>query len=548
MADVAVAEGIGEQVAIVAALRWRIFRNSLRTSTGQLDILGVVLVGMFTGMFSVGAGLGLGIASYFLVAKGRLALLDLAFWAVFSLWQFMPVVLAAATASFDFRHLLRFPLRFSVFFLLTLAYGLFDLAALASLFWLLCIATGLALARPDLLPGTLLTLALFAAMNLLLSRAVLSWVERLLARRRTREATLAIFLLLLLGFQLFMALGERWHQRVQPYVIAALPVVRLLPPSLAGRAVAGAASGHASTIAVPAALLLGYALVFGLLLERRLRAQYRGEELSETQAVRAVPAATSSASLLSFTSSFLPAPVAGVFEKECRYLLRNSVLLLNSFLPILLIVFFGLAWSGPRQRPGLLTRFPALAFPGGVAYVALIVGQFMLNIFAYDGRGLQLWFVAPIRFRDVLVGKNLMFGLLLAVEAALVWLVVSLLARPPEAVIVVATLAGLLFVMLLHFLVGNWLSLKFPRRFEFGKYRRRPSGITMLMGFALQFVVITTAAAVTLLARWTGRIWLMAVVFFCLSGILLGVYRAALDRFTRLAESQREALTTQLCR
>ena len=548
MADVAVAAGIGEQVAVVAALRWRIFRNSLRTAAGRLDVLGVVLVGMFTGLFSVGAGLGLGIASYFLLAKGRLALLAMPFWAVFSLWQFMPVMLAASTASFDFRNLLRFPLRFSVFFLLSLAYGLFDPAAMASLFWLVCIATGLALARLDLLPWILLVVAIFAAMNLLLSRAVLSWVERLLARRRTREAMLAIFLLLLLGFQLSTALGRRWHQRAQPYVVAALPVIRLLPPSLAGKAVAGAAPGHASTMAVPAALLLGYAFAFGLLLERRLRAQYRGEELSETQAVRAVPAPASSAPLISFTSSFLSAPVAAVFEKECRYLARNSVLLLNSFLPVLLVAFFGLAWRGPRQGPGLFTRFPELVFPGGVAYMALIVGQFALNIFAYDGRGLQLWFVAPVRFRDVLVGKNLMFGLLLTVEAGLVWLVVSLLSRPPEAVIVVATLAGLLFVMLLHFLVGNWLSLKFPRRFEFGKYRRRPSGITMLIAFALQFVVIATAAGVTLLARWTGRTWLIAVVFFCLGGILLGVYRATLDRFTRFAESQREALTTQLCR
>ena len=192
MADVAVAAGIGEQVAVVAALRWRIFRNSLRTAAGRLDVLGVVLVGMFTGLFSVGAGLGLGIASYFLLAKGRLALLAMPFWAVFSLWQFMPVMLAASTASFDFRNLLRFPLRFSVFFLLSLAYGLFDPAAMASLFWLVCIATGLALARLDLLPWILLVVAIFAAMNLLLSRAVLSWVERLLARRRTREAMLAI--------------------------------------------------------------------------------------------------------------------------------------------------------------------------------------------------------------------------------------------------------------------------------------------------------------------------------------------------------------------
>ena len=548
MADVAASAGIGEQVALVAALRWRMFRNSLRTATDRWDVAGMIVVEAFTGLFAVGSGLGLGIASYFLVAQGRWGLLGLPFWAVFSVWQFMPLMLATSTASFDFRSLLRFPLRFSVFCLLSLAYGLFDPAAMTALVWLLCIAIGLGLARPDLLPWTLLVLAVFAAMNLLLSRTVFSWVERLLARRRTREAMLAIFLLLLLGFQLFAAVGRRWEKRAKPYLVVALPVVELLPPSLAGKAVAGAAPGHASKVAVPAALLLVYALACGLLLERRLHAQYLGEDLGEAQAPRAIPSSASSTSFISFTSSFLSAPVGAVFEKECRYLFRNSVLLLNSFLPVMLVAFFSLASREPRRTPGVFTRFPDLAFPAGVAYMVLIVGQFALNFFAYEGRGIQLLFVAPVRFRDVLVGKNLMFGLLLIVEAGLVWLVVSLLSRPPEATIVVATFSGLLFAMLVHFIVGDWLSLKFPRRFEFGQYRRRPSGITMLVAFGLQFVVIGVAAMVTLLARWSGRIWLVAVVFLVLSGILLWVYRAMLDRLTRLATSQRDVLTAQLCR
>lgn len=548
MADVAVPAGTREQLALVAALRWQMFRNSLRTTTARLDVVGMILVGTFTGLFAAGAGLGLGVASYFFMARGRLGLLALPFWAVFSAWQFMPVVLATSTASFDFRNLLRFPLRFSVFFLLSLAYGLFDPAAMAALLWLVCIALGLTLARPDLLPWTLLVLTLFAAMNLLLSRAVFSWVERLLARRRTREALLAISLLLLLGFQLFAAVGRHWEKRVKPYAVAALPVIQLLPPGQAGKALAGAGQGRSSTLAASTALLFGYAVACGLLLERRLRAQYRGEDLGETPAPRVLLFAASSASFVSFTSSFLSPSVGAVFEKECRYLFRNSVLLLNSFLPVMLVAFFGLAWHGPRRSPGLFARFPEMAFPGGVAYMTLIVGQFALNIFAYDGRGIQLLFLAPVRFRDVLVGKNLMFGLLLTVEACLVWLVVSLLSRPPAVIIVVATFCGLLFAMLVHFLIGNWLSLKFPRRFEFGKYRRRPSGITMLMAFALQFVVMGTAAGVTLLARWSGRIWLAAVVLLALNGILLWAYRAALDHFTRLADHQREVLTAQLCR
>jgi len=361
---------------------------------------------------------------------------------------------------------------------------------------------------------------------------------------------LAIFVLLLLLVQLSAALGSRWEDRLKPYLAAALPVIQLLPPSLTGKALAGVARGQASEIATPVALLLGYALACGLLLKRRLRAQYRGEDLGEAQAPRAVLTASSAASTTyaSWASSFLPGPVAAVFEKECRYLFRNSVVLLNSFLPVILVAFFGLAWHGQRKAVGFFARWPELAFPAGVAYMFVIVGQFALNIFAYDARGIQVLFVAPVRFRDVLLGKNLVLGLLLVAEAALIWLLVSLLSGPPGAMTVVATFSALLVAALVHFIVGNWLSLKFPRRFDFGRYRRRPSGMTMLVGFGLQLVMIGMAAVVTLLASWSGRMWLVAVVFLALSGVMLRVYGATLDYFTRLATQQREVLTAELCR
>ncbi len=551
MADVGFTAGIGEQVAIIADLRWRVFWNSLRTTSGRLELLALILLGVVIGVAAAGVGLGLAAAAYFLMARGNLDALAVPFWAVFSFWQLMPLMIATSSAAFDSRNnLLRFPLRFSVFFLLSLAYGLFDPVVLASILWLVCIAIGLLLARPDLLAGTLLILALFAMMNLLLSRMVFSWLEHLLARRRTREALLAIFVLLLLVVQLSAALGSRWEKWLRPYVVAAFPVIQLLPPGLTGKALASVARGQASEIAASTALLLGYALACGLLLERRLRAQYRGEDLGEGQAPRAVLTSSSAASTsyASLVSSLLPGPVAAVFEKECRYLFRNSVVLLNAFLPVILVAFFGLAWHGQRRPAGFFARTPELAFPAGVAYMFLIVGQFALNIFAYDARGVQVLFVAPVRFRDVLLGKNLVLGLLLIAETALIWLLLSLLSRPPGAITVVATFSGLLAAVLVHFIVGNWLSLKFPRRFDFGRYRRRPSGITMLVGFGLQIVVIGMAAAVTLLAIWLGRTWLVAVVFLALSGGMLWVYTTTLDYFTRLAGHQRETLTAELCR
>ena len=550
MADVAMPARIGGQLALIAGLRWRVFRNSLRTTSGWLDLLALVLASVLGGGFIVSAGVGLGFAAYFFVLRGTPELLALPLVGVFFFWQFVPLALASSTTGFDFRNLLRFPLRFPAFFLVNLAYALFDPAAVGSLIWLACIATGIVLARPDLLGWTFVVLAVFAATNLLLSRMAFAWLERLLTKRRSREALVALFILCLLSLQLFSAAGARWERWIKPYATTALPAVLLLPPGLAGKALAGATRGNLPAIAVSIGFLMAYGLAFGLLLHHRLRAQYLGEDLGESPAPVAAPAASSASAISSaaFASSFLPGTVAAVFEKELRYLYRNTVAALTLFLPLILIIFFTISTNAPRQRAGPLNRWPEMAFPAAVAYMFLIVAPFVHNCFAFDGRGVQLLFVTPVRFRDVLLGKNLVFCLILLVETAAVWVMVSFIFRPPRLTIAAATLSGLLFAALVHFIVGNWLSLAFPRRFEFGRFRRRASGMSVLLGFALQFLLVGLAALVALLARWQGQIWIVPAVFLALSGIALPVYLATLDYSTRLALKKREVLISQLCR
>ncbi len=551
MADVAMPAGIGGQLALIAGLRWRVFRNSLRATSGWLDLLALTVASVLGGAFVVGVGVGLGLSAHIFVVGGTPEFLALLLLGVFFFWQFVPLVLASSTTGFDFRNLLRFPLRFPAFVLVNLAYALFDPGAVGSLIWLACIATGIFLARPDLLGWTLVVLAVFAATNLLLSRMAFAWLERLLTRRRSREALVALFLLCLLSFQLFSAVGAPWEKRLKPYAAAALPAVLLLPPGLAGKALASAARGDLPAIAVSIAFLMAYGLAFGVLLHYRLRAQYLGEDLGESSAPVVAPAASSSSviSSASFASSFLPGPVAAVFEKEWRYLYRNTMAALQLVLPLILIPVLSLSWTRPRPDRAVGSQIPPeVVFPAAVAYMFLIVAPFVHNSFAFDGRGIQLLFVTPVRFRDVLLGKNLVFCLILLAETAAVWLLVSFMFRPPSLMIAAATLSGLVFAALVHFIVGNWLSLAFPRRFEFGHFRRRASGMSVLLGFGLQFLLLGLAALVTLWARWRGQMWLVPVVFLALSGIALPVYLATLDYSTRLALEKREALTGQLCR
>lgn len=560
MADLA-SPGLAAQLAVMSGLRWKLFRNSLRTKSARLDLIAYILASVLGSLFVIGAGLGMGIGAYFMVSGEKFLLLSLLLWPVFLVWQFMPLMVAASTSGFDFRNLLRFPLRFSAFYTLSIGYGLADPAAVTALLWLLCIGMGVTLARVQFFLPVLLLFFSFALMNLLLSRMVFTWLERLLARRRTREALVALFILGVLLVQFSGVFMERYGRRIEPVAVKLAPALNLLPPGLPAKALAGVAHGDYRALFASVALLLAYAAAFGWLLRLRLRAQYEGEDLGESRAVAPAPiprAAAARAGVASpvamawpsFLGALIPAPAAAVVQKEIRYLMRNTVMLLNLALPVILVSFFMLSWSSARTAPQnpLFHRMPDLAFPGAVAYMFLIFGQFAHNSFAYDGRGIQLYYLAPVRFRDFLLGKNITLALQLALETSLLWVLISTLKRPPGAVFVAGTLAWLAFSTLVHFMVGNWLSLRFPRKLVPGQFRNRASGMTVLIGLSLQVVVLAFGGLVGFIALWAGRLWLFALVFLALSALALWLYLLSLDRYSSFAMNHREELMEKLAR
>ena len=189
--------------------------------------------------------------------------------------------------------------------------------------------------------------------------------------------------------------------------------------------------------------------------------------------------------------------MAAIFGKELKYLYRNSMLLMNIFMPLILIVFFSMTASMPSRHGGA-SPFGRIngsfAYPGAVAYLFLLIMNFCPNNLAYEGRGIERYFLSPIKFRDVMLAKNLFHGTLVGLEALLVLGVLTAMGHPPGLLIILATWAALPFAALMHFGVGNWLSLQYPRKFEFGMRRQRPSGMTMLISFGLLAAVMGTLA------------------------------------------------------
>lgn len=549
MADVAAPVGILKQIGLIAGLRWRILHNNLRRRQNRLDLLGLIILALLAGAFVTGLCFALFEGARNFVSSGRPAWLSLFFWAVFLWWQIFPVVVAGFRVSFEFREMLRFPLSFGAFYTIGLVYGLADFTGLAAVCWTISITLGATAADLALVPAMLLVTAQFILFNVTLERLLASWMERLLARRRTRELFFAGFILVMVALQLMGPLLNRYGNSAEPWLVRALPYFAYFPASLAGKSAGAAAEGNYSEFAIAVAGIAGYALFFGGLLWLRFAAQYRGEELGETRApekaIRSKARRESDADELGLLSP----QVAAVIRKEIRYLLRNGFAALLLLLPPIL-VFALITQATVFRFSGARSGISAeLFFPGLVAYIILILMAPAYNSFAYENAGVQTYFTAPLQFRNVLIGKNFVQVALVTTELALCIAAFCYGVGWPSAPIFAATLAAIVFTVVGQLSIANWSSLSFPRKLAFGQvHGQRQSGMAVLVAFGVQILLFGISSLVLGLGRWTGDRWLPAKAFALLAAAAVGGYVASLDTMTSYAEKKKEKLIGALCR
>jgi hypothetical protein len=549
VADVAQPVGILKQIRLIAGLRWRMLHNSLRRKQNRLDLLGLIIVGLLAGAFVFGVCFGLFEGAYSFVSSDRTTWLSLFFWAVFLWWQIFPIVAAGFGVSFDFRALLRFPVSFGAFYTIGLAYGLADFTGLAAVCWMLAIVLGAAAAKLTLLLPMVLVAMVFVAFNVALERLLGSWMERLLARRRTRELFFAVFILLMVSLQLLGPMLNRYGNSAEPWLVRVLPYLAYFPASLAGKGVGAASAGNYREFVLAAAGVACYAVFFGGLLWVRFAAQYRGEELSETpvpeKAIRNRVRPKSSADVFGLLSP----QVAAVVRKEIRYLLRNGFAALLLLVPPILV--FALITQATLFRISQAKNgiSPELFFPGLVAYIILILMAPAYNSFAYENTGVQTYFTAPLQFRDVFLGKNFVQVSLIVTELTLCIVAFYYRAGLPAAPIFTATLAAIVFTVVGQLSIANWSSLSFPRKLAFGQlHGQRQSGMAVLVAFGAQILLFGISSLILALGRWTGDRWLPAKAFALLAAAAVGGYVASLDALTSYAEKKKEKLIEALCR
>jgi ABC-2 type transport system permease protein len=542
-----------QQLAAVAELRWRVFANSLRTFRGRMELASRIFIGLAFAAGGIGGSIGLGGAAWFVISQKNGAWIGGLLWPVFLFWQLFPLMPTAFTQNVESSNLLRFPLSYRSYFLIRLAYGSLDPATAVAAVWLLGIDIGIGVARPALLPWATVVLLTFALVNLVLARVLFAWLERWLAQRRTRELMGILFFLFVLSFQLIGPLIAIYEHR-------SIPETRILgqeisgaqrpfPPGLAAAAIAAGAqqppgSNIVTTSGLPFLLLVCYGIGFLWLLNFRLRVEYRGENLSESPARKALSGGFP-AIRRGWNLPGLPGPVAAVFEKELRYLSRSGPMLFTLIVPLFMLAVF----RSSGKNEGLFAHAPQLTFPLGAAYSLLLLTNLSYNNFGADGNGTQFFFASPVRFRQIMLGKNLAHTAVFALEVLLVWLGTCLLYRAPSIGVTLATFGGILFVLPVDLAAGNLFSIYSPSRIEAGVFgRQRASLTTVLASFVIRGVLFGGAALMLWLSRGYEGSWIEPLIFLLPAAFAVAVYIFALEQVDGIALGHRENLITNLGR
>lgn len=564
MADVAEARlpGVLEQLRLVAGLRWSLLKNGMRQKHNRWDLIGMIMAGVTSGLLVIGLCFAFYAGAYFFLTKGHASWIGLLFWAIFLWWQVLPIFVAGFGANFEFKNLLRFPLSLSAFYLLGLGYGFADFAAVSSLCWMAAMLVGAAVARFSVVPAMVLVCFLFVLSNVTLERLLGSWLEKVLSKRRGREIFMGIFVLSMISLN-FLNPAIQWYgANARPRLREYIPYFAWLPGSLAGRAIGGVATSNFHSVSLGLAGLIAWLLFLSALLGLRFKTQYMGEEISESAAPGKTKKnaglktqiGTGNKTVAGRTDTWdglpvLAPQVAGVIAKEFRYLRRNGLSFVTFLLPPIMALFLSYQFTGHSSALKERAIGPELFFPASMGYLILILLSPAYNSFAFEGKGIQSYFMAPIRFRDVLLGKNLFLVGIVALELGLTLTMLVYRLGWPSTPQFLATIGAVTFAVAGQLTIANWSSLSFPKKMEIGKMKgQRNNGVAVWITLGVQILVGGIATTVLFAARWFHSPWLPVQVFAALTVAALGGYVASLQSVDQLAERKKELLIETLCK
>ncbi|HEY1404251.1 MAG TPA: hypothetical protein VGB05_09005, partial [Pyrinomonadaceae bacterium] len=364
----------------------------------------------------------------------------------------------------------------------------------------------------------------------------------LMRTRRTRgEALLAV--LGVMGALSGLVIGQ--SDRLFAHLGRFPAALRLTPMGAMAAALAGGAGVNANYL-FSLAVLLAYTLLATIATYKIARRALEGNGGRGGARAARVEAEGAAAKAWGWRLPFGSEALSSVFEKELRYAARNAQLRTMAAMPVIMTLSFkligsrrggGLGGGGAAAGGGFFAGVaPYMEGTGAalsVLYVFLITSALSANLFGYEAGGMRSYVLAPVARRTILLGKNLAGFAVSLVFAVAVVAVNALLYRDLTPRAVLFTLLCFVFFAAAATTVGNWFSLRFPKRLQFGK-RMNASGVAGLLLLPI-FLCIAAAPALAVLAGYAARSLLIEYVIlaaFAAGGV--AVYFLSLARQGRL--------------
>jgi hypothetical protein len=527
------------QLLTLIWLKWRLLRNSLRSSKAVVNRVASILGMLIALVLALIVAVVLGFAAYGLSqpdafgnALRKTATRDVSasasaefiffsmFGLIYLMWATVPLSIGGSK-QFDAGKLLMYPITLRKLFAVDFLSELTTLHSVFAIPAVIAICTGVAFGTGNTM-AALLTAIPALLFGIALSKWLSTTIGSLMRRKRGRGETIVALVGAVTGLSAAL-LGQ-----VAPILFKHAESFRSLrwtPPGAAAYLLVGPPDDTAGYVLAFITLsAYGVALVMATYWIARRAALGRQGRRRQKTAVIAENATGYSGWQLPLISPQLSA----VVEKEVRYVTRNAQVRMMGLMPLVLLIIrvvnaqrFGTARTAP---PGsFLTYGSGLLAAGGVLYVFLILASISCNQFAFEEGGMRTLILSPIDRRKILLGKNIVITLLALIFATFLLTLNTLVFRDLDAPKLL--FIGLSFVSFasLSAMMGNWLSIRFPKRMRFGK-RLNVSGVAGLLLIPMVIVLGTPPVLATLVGLYMSSLLYEYVALFVFAVLAVGFY------------------------
>jgi hypothetical protein len=546
------------QLLTLIWLKWRLLRNSLRSSKAVVNKVASLLGMMVALVFSIALALILGIIAYVISQPGALSTIlsrssareipvavttEFIFFSIFGflylMWGTLPLSLGGSK-QFDAGKLLLYPITLRKLFAVDFISELTTLHSVIAIPAILAIAIGVGLATGNL-AWTLVAAGPIVLFGVALSKWLATIMGSLLRRKRARGETIVALIGAIAGFGgalagqiapiLFRHAESLQSLRWTPPGAAALMLISSSPPASvisSSRASGfGYAVGFLTLSAYSVALIAGTYIIArraALGLEGRRKRKVTNEAAADVQVYAG------------WKLPLLAPDLSAVVEKEWRYAMRNAQLRMMAVMPLILIAIRlfnsqrmeGGLKNGPAAAHEFMTYGSGLIATGGVLYVFLILAGLSCNGFAFEEGGMRTLILSPIDRRKILLGKNITMWVLALIFSVILLTINTLVFRDLTAEHLFFVVLSFIIFAALMSTIGNWLSIRFPKRMVFGK-RMNVSGVAGVTLIPIIVVLGIPPLLATLAGYFTGSFLVEHAVLALLALIAIGIYVIGLN-------------------